>query len=468
MTKRFLTRLGALLVIATVALGALVSVPSTAHADQWRDDQFWLDDYKIKEAWKTSKGKGVKVAVIDSGIDDEHPDLKGVVTGGKDFSGVGNDDGTKPVGEAPQHGTLVGTVLAGRGNNKKAIAKAKKERAAEIKRRKDENDDTDDPLPKVPKPGPGPDGVIGIAPEAELLSISVFLGRGNPTGVSIEEQIPQAVRWAVDNGAKVINMSLGSNKQDWPKSWDEAFLYAEEKDVVVVAAAGNRASGALTVGAPATIPGVLTVAGLDEDGLASWDSSSEGISIGVSAPAEPLVGGLPGGGYSKWAGTSGAAPFVAGVAALIRAENPDMSAPQVIQRILATAKDEGKDGVDTIYGHGIIQPVKALTADVDEVDRNPMDTMAEWIRVHRRGEEPSPQVTEPEFKPGEKVAAAPTPQAKPNLVGHSDEQAPLVIGFGTGLGLILLGGALHISMRLRERKAAATTPPRNPYPPQRP
>ncbi len=453
MIKRFLSGFLAFLLVAAVAIGAVVATPTPAHADKWRKEQFWLDDYKIKSAWKKTKGKGVKVAVIDSGMDADHPDLKGAIVGGKDFSGVGDGKGTKPVGAMPAHGTLVGTMLAGRGNNSTAIEKAKKARAAEIKRRKDENDDTDEPLPKVPKAGPGSDGVIGVAPEAELLSISVFLGAGNPTGVSIEEQIPQAVKWAVDNGAQVINMSLGSNKQDWPQSWDEAFLYAEEHDVVVVAAAGNRAGGALTVGAPATIPGVLTVAGLDEDAKASWDSSSEGISIGVAAPAEPLVGGLPGGGYTEWAGTSGAAPIVAGVAALIRAEYPEMSAPQVIQRILHTAKDAGDEGVDTIYGHGIVQPLAALTADVEEVDRNPMDTMAEWIRVHRRGEDPSPSTTEPEFKPGEKVGAAPTPVAKPNTTGYSAEQGPLVIGFATVLGLILLGGALHITMRAREGKS---------------
>src|SRR5699024_11576530 len=135
--------------------------------------------------------------------------------------------------------------------------------------------------------------------------------------VPVEEQIPRAVRWAVENGAKVINMSLGSTSPAWPESWDSAFKYAEDHDVVVVAAAGNRSGGMSQVGAPATIPGVLTVAGVDESGKASKDSSTEGISIGVAAPAEPLVGGMPGGDYARWSGTSGAAPIVSGVVALI-------------------------------------------------------------------------------------------------------------------------------------------------------
>ena len=199
-----------------------------------------------------------------------------------------------------------------------------------------------------PQPGPapaaGPDGMVGVAPEAQILSVSTWLGSANPAGKSDQDQIPEAVRWAVDNGAKVINISLGSTTPQWPQSWDAAFLYAEQKDVVIVAAAGNRVGGNIQVGAPATIPGVLTVAGLDRKGVASVDSSSQGISIGVAAPAENLLGGLPGGGYAEWAGTSGATPIVAGVAALIRSKWPEMSAKQVINRIVTTAKDAGRDG----------------------------------------------------------------------------------------------------------------------------
>ena len=98
-------------------------------------------------------------------------------------------------------------------------------------------------------------GMIGVAPEAKLLSISVGFGVGQRAVRTTRS--PTAVRWAVDNGADVINMSLTRNTLDWPQSWDDAFLYAMEHDVVVVAAAGNRGSGTTEVGAPATMPGVL-------------------------------------------------------------------------------------------------------------------------------------------------------------------------------------------------------------------
>ena len=130
---------------------------------------------------------------------------------------------------------------------------------------------------------------------------------------------------------------------------------------------------------------MLTVAGLDRKGVASVDSSSQGISIGVAAPAENLVGGMPGGGYAEWAGTSGATPIVAGVAALIRSKWPDMSASQVINRIVSTAKDAGLPGKDPLYGFGVLNAEAALKADVPETKVNPLGTISDWIRVHRRG-----------------------------------------------------------------------------------
>jgi subtilisin family serine protease len=270
--------------------------------------------------------------------------------------------------------------------------------------------------------------------------------------VDVENQVPRAVRWAVDHGASVINMSLGSTTPEWPKSWDDAFLYAEQKDVVIVAAAGNRAGGMAQVGAPATIPGVLTVAGVDKDGNASWDSSTTGISIGVAAPAEPLVGGLPEGGYATWSGTSGAAPLVAGVAALIRAKYPDMPARDVVNRILATARDAGNPGVDNLYGHGLLDAHAALTANVPAVAANPMDTIAEWIRVHRRGSAassstaavPSAESTVPVAQAPAAVPPGPPGGALPGVV---------LAAFGILFAGVLAGGTVHLLRTGRRRRS---------------
>ncbi|MFJ4228015.1 S8 family serine peptidase [Paenarthrobacter nicotinovorans] len=413
-------------------LGALATAPAAA-ADAWRDKEFWLKDSGVTNAWQVSKGAGVKVAVIDSGVDGNHPDLKGAVVGGTDVSGAGAPNGQKSIGAKTEHGTLVATMLAGRGHTTPTPPPSASASASPA------------PVPTTPPAG-GPDGTIGVAPEAEILSVSTWLGSPNPGGKTDQEQIPDAVRWAVDNGAKVINISLGSTSPDWPQSWDAAFLYAEQKDVVIVAAAGNRVGGNIQVGAPATIPGVLTVAGLDGEGRASVDSSSQGISIGVAAPAENLVGGIPGGGYAEWAGTSGAAPIVSGVAALIRSKWPEMSASQVINRIVSTAKDAGAPGRDPLYGYGILDAEAALKGDVPTTSSNPLGSIADWIRVHRRG-----VLSEPSQAPvASPTSAAPTladptvPAAKTPATVDEALPAAVVLGFGALFIALVTGAAIQL------------------------
>ncbi|MFQ4147754.1 S8 family serine peptidase [Arthrobacter sp. LAPM80] len=428
---------------------AVVGAPA-ASADDIRNREYWLEQSGVQKAWDVSQGEGVKVAIIDSGIDKSHPDLTGAVVGGIDMSGAGNSDGTKGIGAEPEHGTLVATMLAGRGHN----ASTAKTQASPSTT----SSSTASPAPVV---GAGPDGVIGVAPKAELLSISVWLGSENPAGKNIDDQIPAAVTWAVDHGAKVINMSLGSTSTAWPQSWDDAFAYAEAKDVVIVAAAGNRKSGSEQVGAPATIPGILAVGGLDKDGTASVDSSSQGISIGVSAPAEDLAGGLPDGGYARWNGTSGAAPIVSGVAALIRSKYPEMSAAQVINRIISTAKPKGEGVPNAIYGYGILDAEAALSANVPAVTANPLGSISDWIRVHRRGavtpppNKGTPATNVPQPKPTRLDAAVPA--AIPAAQSASALPQALVLGSLGVLVLILAGGSTHLVL-VRRRVSAAATP----------
>lgn len=439
-TARLRRTASALLAITLAAAGlsaGLATAPA-ASADAERDKQYWLAESGITKAWEVSKGAGVKIAVIDSGVDSQHPDLKGAVAGGYDASGAGNADGQKSLGIKPEHGTLVATMLAGRGHQ---------------------------PADATASPGPaptgaGPDGIVGVAPEAEILSVSTWLGSANPAGKSDQDQIPEAVRWAVDNGAKVINISLGSTTPQWPQSWDAAFLYAEQKDVVIVAAAGNRVGGNIQVGAPATIPGVLTVAGLDRKGVASVDSSSQGISIGVAAPAENLLGGLPGGGYAEWAGTSGATPIVAGVAALIRSKWPEMSAKQVINRIVSTAKDAGAPGKDPLYGFGVLNAEAALKDPVPDAAGNPLGSISDWIRVHRRGNlatpAPVPTSEVPSAVPTLPEAAVPAVEAPSKR--DSALAAAVVIGFAVLFVVIIAAAVFQLRRAARNPRFAQEEP----------
>ena len=414
---------------ALVSIGSAVSLaallllaPATAaNADLVRDREYWLADYGIRAAWQQTRGAGVTVAVIDTGIDGTHPDLVGAVSGGTDFSGDGSRTGQEPVGtEDASHGTMVASLLAGRGRGGGIDGSA---------------------------------GIIGVAPEASLLSISI--GFGDKARHS-DDQIADAVVWAVDHDADVINMSLTRNTPDWPRSWDVAFQYAMDHEVVIVAAAGNRGSGTEAVGAPATMPGVLTVAGLDRAGSASDNASAQGITIGVAAPSEQLVGAVPGTGYVTWSGTSGAAPLVAGVVALVRAAHPDLDAASVINRITSTATDAGARGVDPIYGFGTLHADRAVSAKVAKVQVNPMGDLAEWVRVHRRASaDPQPLATIAPPSGARVESATPVPVA-PETLPVSAVRGVLVPGalalvFAAAAAVLVTGARRHFGgLRRRE------------------
>ncbi|MCT1602016.1 S8 family serine peptidase [Kocuria sp. p3-SID1433] len=390
--------------------------PTAITEAQARADEYWLEDYGVREAWQTTRGEGATIAIIDTGVDGSHPDLKGAVAGGTDVSGIGAENGQEPLGADPDHGTMVASVAAGRGHGADHA-----------------------------------EGIIGVAPEADILAVSTALGTDEAGVRSTDEQIPDAVRWAVDNGADVINMSVGSPQQSWPESWDSAFAYAEEKDVLIVAAAGNRGNGLVQVGAPATIPSVLTVGGVDQDGQAGWDSSSQGISIAVAGPAEQLVGATPGDGYASWTGTSASAPIVAGTAALIRSEHPELSADEVAYRITASARDEGEPGKDPLYGYGVLDVDRAVTADLPQMEDSPLGSMQQWIQVHRRHDSaPSASSTTsgPALTEDVTIEAQPPEPVEPL---NSTGALPIVVlaGFGLLVAVITIGAVRHIRWLLR-------------------
>lgn len=301
--------------------------PNPLVGDSVREEQWHLKTLGVPSAWAYSEGAGVTVAVIDSGVDSGHPDLKGQVLPGLDLVDPHDDGDTDLVG----HGTTVSAIIAGRGD--------------------DHN------------------GVIGIAPKSKILPVRVLNEENRYNDAII---VAKGVRWAVDHGARVINLSLGGNGSS--PALAAAIDYAFARDVVVVACTGNTsASSTDQVWYPAREPGVIAVAGTDRAGDELWQGSITGKETVVAAPATDLVGARPGG-YWKVQGTSFAAPMVSGTAALIRSRWPTMPAGEVVNRIIRTAKDLGAPGRDPVYGFGLIDPTRALTADVPAVYDNPLDT----------------------------------------------------------------------------------------------
>lgn len=418
----------AVLTGATAAPGASASAQAPAGpvaedpTDSVRAAEYWLDQYGVREAWKTTRGAGQKIAIIDTGIGRGPAEFSGAVVGGIDVSGVGSSDGRTPVGAVDaNHGSWVASLAAARGT------------------------------------GNGR-GMIGVAPEAELLSISV--GFGATTSKPFTEQIAEAMKWAVDNGATVINLSLTTNTLDWDRSWDEAFEYAFDKNVVVVVAAGNRGSGTDRVGAPATIPGVLAVGGVDPSGTASNSASTQGITIGLSAPSERLIGVSADGALVQWNGTSGAAPIVAGIAALVRAAHPELDANNVLNRLIQTAKPAAGASTtpDKLYGYGLVDAASAVSSSaVAVVSENPLGSLTEWIRLYRRADaEPAPEpsaapVTIPPLPPVESA-----PQASSPLLPSRDSvlYGSLPLGAAT-LAAIMI--ALGVSAAARRSRQARTS-----------
>lgn len=304
----------------TALTGALVLAAAPASfADQTRDDQWALDALQAESVWKVSTGKGVTVALVDDGVNADHIDLKNNVLRGRDFED--NDDDASPEGNdvTSGHGTAMASIIAGHGHGSE-----------------------------------GDDGVKGLAPDAKILPI-----RSGTNGYA------DAIRYAVDQGASIINISEFQT-QDLPQD-REAVAYALAHNVLIVSSSGNN--GSTNIQFPAKYPGVLTVGGVDSSGKV-WEKSNYGPEVLLTAPATRIVhAGWPG--NSKLGigdGTSDATAYVSAAAALIRAKFPDLTAGQIANRLVKTAvipaSVKGISLPDEKYGYGIINPLNALTKNI--------------------------------------------------------------------------------------------------------
>ncbi len=294
----------------------------TFPAQQIKGTPWALQRVLLDQLWQSGRGKGVKVAVIDTGVDVRNPQLAHAVDthDGFDFFDT-HGDGTA---DTAGHGTEVAGIIAAR-----------------------------------PVPGTG---FVGIAPQATILPIRQNDERSSGTPGTLA----LAVRRAANAHAGVINISqdtTGGANSDL----EQAIDYALGKDVVVVAAAGNSgANGVRQLTYPAAYPGVLAVGASDRNDERAGFSQA-GAFVGVAAPGVDMVTTVPGGGQCADSGTSFSAPYVAGVAALIRAKHPGWTRQQVVAQIEQTA-DRTDRGRNDFVGWGVVDPVRALTDDAKPVD----------------------------------------------------------------------------------------------------
>ncbi|MCE7082594.1 type VII secretion-associated serine protease mycosin [Streptomyces sp. ST2-7A] len=301
-----------------------------ALADAIRDQQRWaLDFVNAPAAWQTTRGAGVTVAVLDTGVDASHPDLYGAVLEGADLV----DEGARPGDpEWARHGTAMAAIIAGRGH--------------------------------------GPDagsGVIGIAPEAMVLPVRVLLEEDDPARADHRRRegstVAEGIRWAVDNGADIVNLSLGDDSPTAhpDPAEDAAIRYALDNGVVVVASAGNGGEDGDPVSYPAGYPGVIAVTAADRTGARAPFSTRRWYAT-VSAPGKDVVIASPGGRYLHGWGTSAAAAFVSGAVALVRAAHPELDPAQIRRLLVDTAGGGAGTGRDDELGAGVVDPAAAIAA----------------------------------------------------------------------------------------------------------
>ncbi|MFH9588694.1 type VII secretion-associated serine protease mycosin [Streptomyces luteogriseus] len=316
--------LGALLTAGLVLLPA-----ATAHADGIRAQQWALDAMRTEQAWQTTKGEGITVAVLDTGVEADHPDLAGNVLPGKDLVGFGAEPGDRAWA---RHGTAMAGIIAGHGH------------------------------------GPGnADGVLGIAPEAKILPVRVILEDGDSSRAKARSTrgnaLAEGIRWAADHGADVINLSLGDDSASaHPEpSEDQAVQYALKKGVVVVASAGNGGEKGDHISYPAAYPGVIAATAVDRAGTRASFSTRRWYAT-VSAPGVDVVIADPDHKYYEGWGTSAAAAFVSGAAALVKAAHPGLAPAQIKSLLEDTARNAPSGGRDDSRGFGFIDPAAAIEA----------------------------------------------------------------------------------------------------------
>ncbi|WP_351223677.1 type VII secretion-associated serine protease mycosin [Streptomyces sp. NPDC002133] len=349
----------------------------------------------LDELWQDTKGKGVRVAVIDTGVDDVNPQLRPAVdaSAGRDFLKPGKDDRDSNRGKTDGtvdevgHGTKVAGIIAAR--HRKGT------------------------------------GFVGLAPEATIIPIR----QNDEKNSGKSNTMADAIDHAIAEKADVINISQDTTQALGPQSdLGLAVARAIAQDIVVVASAGNDGmDGKLKNTYPAAFDGVLAVASSDRNNERAAFSQA-GEFVGVAAPGVDIVSTVPGGGQCVDNGTSFSAPYVAGVAALLRAKYPKWKAHQVVAQIEQTA-ERAVNGRDNFIGWGVVDPVRALDGDAGPPEAPAPDPGP-----------PKPPAPEPAH-----LALSETPQER------DERYATYALGIGGVLVAVVAGSATVVRDSRRRR-----------------
>ncbi|EKX65773.1 peptidase families S8 and S53 [Streptomyces ipomoeae 91-03] len=403
-------------VAATAILGLLLvgAGGTPAYAESVRDQQWYLDAMKAEQMWQTSTGKGITVAVIDTGVEPTVPDLKGQVLSGKDYAdGEPGDEHTDYEG----HGTGMAALIAGTGAYS------------------------------------GGQGSMGLAPGANILPIRMPRAEAAANGADasrrFNEAAPKAIRYAVDEGAQVVNISMGHTSGS--PQLTEAVKYAVGKGVLIFAAVGNSGDESNRPEYPAATPGVVGVGAVGKD-LRKTAESQHGPQVDMAAPGEDMVAACMGGtGFCKSHGTSDATAIASASAALIWSKHPTWTNNQVLRVMLNTigAPTDGAKRNDSI-GYGIVRPRIALQnpGDPGPADEYPLPDLAAAASA---SPSPEPSTTD--------AADSPAKDEDAEETASETKDGNLLWNVVGGVAVACLGGVIAAFAIARKRRAANATAP---------
>ncbi|MGW2869720.1 S8 family serine peptidase [Kitasatospora sp. NPDC001225] len=426
----------AALLAAGIVVGP-VAAPAVAE-DTIRQQQWHLEAMHAPEMWKVTKGRGITVAVIDSGFKLDHPDLEGQFLPGQDFSGSPGGVGSAADG----HGTGMSSLIAGTGK------------------------------------GNGGTGALGLAPGVKVLPLKINTGKvGSIVSTDFLGQIGQAISYAVDQGAKVINISQGIDAVTaYPADVTKLngiIAAARDKGVLVFASVGNEAEKGNPVEYPGALPGVVGVGASDRNGTVTAESE-RGPQVVFVAPGMDMIAACTSPtGYCKSHGTSDSTAMVSASAALVWAAHPDWTGNQVLRVLINTAgKANDGSGRNDLIGFGAVRPRIALT---DPGDPGPANVSPLPVGTPAPSGAPSPSATAPAAgsavpipveTPTDVAAGAPSVQPKAEASSGSGGALPIVAGVVAGL--VLVAGVVFAVVRRRKPAAQPDVAQVPPLPSQQP
>ncbi|MDJ0342329.1 S8 family serine peptidase [Streptomyces sp. H10-C2] len=393
--------LGSLLVIG----GAIAPAAS---ADTMRDRQWYLDRMQSEEMWEVSTGKGITVAVLDSGVLSTAPELTGKVLAGKNFVEPQKDARADPSG----HGTAMAMLIAGNGVNNQ--------------------------------------GIKGLSPDANILPLTV-LGSTQESGTNSAKALIEALRYAADSDARIINMSLGlegfrlkAGEQD---QIQQAVDYAVHRGKLLLASTGNNGDTGNDVSYPSASLGVAGIGAVDKSSSVA-KFSVFGPQVALAAPGDDIPSRCIDGksGYCRSWGTSQATAIASASAALIWAMHPTWTGNQVLRVLMNTAGKPTEGAVPSRYiGYGTVRPRMAVLGnpgDPGPADVNP-------LVATRSPNSPSPSSS---ASSGSGPSKPPTQQASPGTTAKAGDGKGIsaIVWIAVGVGAVVVIGAVLL---LRRRSA---------------